>query len=286
MTQVTALRERKLFISYRRADSVAAARGLLRFWHAHYGKDSVFLDTAEIRIGTDWPLSLERALDEATVVVPIIGRNWFMLKDPYNQRRIDQPNDWVAREISNALETGKLLVPVYVAIPPPPRDAFPDRLKALADRQGIVVTDEDAESGWKKLADALNFGQLKAKVRYPRAMVQLEPLTSLELRSVLAGSELRGWREVASPLPDMEHVVRSELHACFEFESFEVALEFMCASAEFISRTQHHPRWEHIWRSVNVYLSTWDLQFQISRLDTELALHLTKVAHQHRGRLL
>ena len=276
-----------MFISYRRADALAAARGLLRFLRAQYGRDSVFMDTAEIRVGDDWQRSLEDALNRATIVIPVIGHKWFDVTNAYKQRRIDQDSDWVRLEIVHAFDHGKKVIPVYVGIQPPPADAFPDSLKKLARTQSRVVTDVDAEAEWKLLASdlqAANFPTLRPDVRYPRAMVQLQPITGDALREALRS--LPGWGPVASPVPGMEHVTRSELHACFEFAGFKQALAFMLAASGEIGRTQHHPRWENVWRSVNVYLSTWDLQFQISQLDIDLALHLTKTAREHGGRLL
>ena len=38
-----------------------------------------------------------------------------------------------------------------------------------------------------------------------------------------------------------------------------------------INEVQHHPRWENQWRTVIVYLSTWDIGLKISRLDVDLA---------------
>ncbi len=276
-----------VFISYRRADALAAARGLLRFLRAHYGKESVFMDTAEIRVGDDWEHRLEEALKRATIVIPVIGNQWFAVKDVFDQRRIDQDNDWVRREIVHALENGKKVIPVYVGIKEPPAQAFPECLKKLARLQSRTVTNQDAESEWKLLAtdlQASGLGPLRPDVRYPRAMVQLQPITGDALREAL--SQLPGWGPVASPVPGMEHVTRSELHACFEFDSFKKALAFMSDAAAEINKTQHHPRWENIWRSVNVYLSTWDLQFQLSQLDIDLAIHLTQTARRHGGRLL
>jgi len=40
----------------------------------------------------------------------------------------------------------------------------------------------------------------------------------------------------------------------------------------------HHPRWENQWRTVTVYLSTWDLNYRISELDVQLAARLDRVA--------
>lgn len=268
-----------LFISYRRSDALAAARGLMRFLQMHYGNHAVFMDTAEIRVGDDWKRKIDAALERATVVVPIIGRHWLKLTDEFGRLRIDNKNDWVRREIAYAYDRKKAVLPVYVGIDPLPKKALPPSLKPLADTQAMTVRGEDFE--WPQLGthlQRLGFGALRAGVRYPRATVQLEPLNDEALQAELAS--LPGWRSVASPVPGMEHVTRSELYACFEFRSFEMAVRFMTEAAPEISRTQHHPRWENIWRTVDVYLSTWDLQFQISPLDIALALHLTRVARQ------
>ena len=36
----------------------------------------------------------------------------------------------------------------------------------------------------------------------------------------------------------------------------------------------HHTRWENIWRTVRVYLTTWDIDHQISDRDIQLAKYL------------
>ncbi|WP_373291579.1 4a-hydroxytetrahydrobiopterin dehydratase [Bradyrhizobium guangdongense] len=44
-----------------------------------------------------------------------------------------------------------------------------------------------------------------------------------------------------------------------------------------ISEMDHHPRWENIWRSVDVHLSTWDIGHKPSVMDLELAQYLEEV---------
>ena len=36
----------------------------------------------------------------------------------------------------------------------------------------------------------------------------------------------------------------------------------------------HHPRWENIWKTVKVYLTTWDIGHRISDRDIQLARYL------------
>lgn len=267
------------FISYRRADTLAAARGLLRFLRSHYGRQAVFMDIAEIRDGSDWQSEIRKSLAAATVVLPIIGKNWFTLTDEFGIRRIDQEDDWVRRELEYSINEDKLIIPIYIGIDRPPQKAFPATLKRIAKTQSRVVRDEDSESEWRELAASLQqngFGPLRQNIRYPRGTVNLSPLRDAEIHAAL--NDLKGWRCVSSPVPGMEHVTRSELHKVYEFPSFLEAIRFMNHTSKHIDENQHHPRWENIWRTVSVWLATWDVQFQISQLDLDLAHYLDEQA--------
>jgi pterin-4a-carbinolamine dehydratase len=60
----------------------------------------------------------------------------------------------------------------------------------------------------------------------------------------------------------------------FEFESFHDLIHFMNTAARFIDRIDHHPEWTNIWRTLVVYLTTWDIGFKPSMLDVDLAAYL------------
>lgn len=38
----------------------------------------------------------------------------------------------------------------------------------------------------------------------------------------------------------------------------------------------HHPRWENIWKTVRVYLTTWDIGHRISDRDIQLARYFDR----------
>jgi pterin-4a-carbinolamine dehydratase len=273
-----------LFISYRRDDSLATARALLRFLHSQYGRQRVFMDTVEIRSGNDWQGEIRAALEKSTVVLPIIGSRWFTLTDTYGRRRIDQEDDWVGREIEMALASGKVVIPIYIGIPAAPPEAFPHSIQQLADRQGRVISGAHDDSEWIKLGETLErhgFGPLRPNTRYPRPAAHIRPCTDQQIESVL--QQLNGWRAVASPVPNQEHIIRNELHKSFEFGSFEKAMKFMMNVSVEVARVQHHPRWENIWRTVDVWLSTWDVQFQISDLDVQVARLMEEEARKLRS---
>ena len=273
-----------IFINYRRLDTMATARSLLRFLRSHYGRHEVFMDSAEIRHGNNWPEVIEEALDASTVVISLIGENWFKLTDEFGKRRIDQSEDWVQKELTFALAERKVILPIYVGSDPPPKKAFPAALSELTDVQSKVIRDIDSDKEWRELTTILQhngFGPPRSDVRYPKGSIRLRAFSDSELRDVC--EKIPGWRCVASPVPGEEHITRSELHKKYEFASFKIAMEFMAQAAIDINKKQHHPRWENIWRTVSVWLATWDVQFQVSQLDVDLAHHLDDVARQYGG---
>jgi pterin-4a-carbinolamine dehydratase len=75
-------------------------------------------------------------------------------------------------------------------------------------------------------------------------------------------------------MPGHEPLKRIELKRAYEFRSFEEAIRFMAETAQHVSSIQHHPRWENVWRTVTVWLSTWDIGHRPSVLDIELARYL------------
>lgn len=102
--------------------------------------------------------------------------------------------------------------------------------------------------------------------------MKLNQLTDAELTAALV--QLPKWQVVASALPKAPDQQCYELYRTFKFPSFEVAMSFMAEATPIISQLDHHPRWENNWRTVSVWLSTWDAGHQVSSLDIELAKQL------------
>ncbi len=265
------------FISYRRVDSSAASRWLASTIARTFGPQSVFIDTESIRMSDDWADRIEHALRTATLLIPVIGPGWLAASDEYRRRRIDNPDDWVFNEIRHALEAKIRILPVLLSrTPMPARDAFPEAIRQLARFQGFELRDERWESDLATLlAQMTEWGFRRAStdvVRYPRPQVTLRELTDAELHGEL--QRLPGWVPVTSELPGGQGRHRTEICKSYEFASFEDAIAFMGAAVPKIAAMQHHPRWQNIWRTVMVWLSTWDIGHKPSALDLELAAHL------------
>lgn len=140
-----------IFISYRRDDSSGFAGRLEDDLSERFGDANVFRDR-EIPAGADFATHLNERLDDAEVVLVVIGRTWLDATDREGLRRLDQSSDWVRREIEKALQLDRIVVPVLVdgaAMPWP--DQLPDSLDALAGRQAVSLSD----LRWKQDVDAL-----------------------------------------------------------------------------------------------------------------------------------
>jgi pterin-4a-carbinolamine dehydratase len=277
---MSGVKEPLVFISYRRVDSSAASRWLAQTIERTFGSQSVFIDTEAIRSGDEWPERINAALRSATILMPVIGPSWLRVPDEYGRRRLDKDDDWVRNEISHALETKIHIIPILLSnTPPPGREALPEPIANLYRYQAFELRDNRWESDLSLLISRLSdFGLRRITpqpVRYPTPKVTLKELTPEELIAAL--SKLKDWRVVSSDIPGKEPRRRTELYRAFEFASFEDAIAFMGAAAPHISTVQHHPRWENLWRTVLVWLSTWDIGHNPSQLDLDLASYLDQL---------
>ena len=278
------------FVSYRRTDSSAASRWLANSITRTFGSQSVFIDTESIRMSDDWPQRIHDALMAATLLIPVIGPRWLSSTDEHYRRRIDNEDDWVRNEILRALETKVRILPVLLSrTPMPDAKALPPAIARLSRLQAFELRDERWETDLALLLsgmEQLGFRRASAAaVRYPSPMVTLRELTAAELHTAL--QQIPGWKCLPSELPNSPGRERSELFRAYEFSSFEDALAFMSAAVPKISEMQHHPRWENVWRTVSVWLTTWDIGHKPSDLDVQLALYLDSLRSQYappRGR--
>lgn len=94
-----------------------------------FGTPSVFLDTESMQVGEVFPDRIRAELAASRVVLVLIGGSWLTAADEYGRRRIDNPEDWVRKEIECALAIPNLtIIPLLVdgANDMPPAVAFPD----------------------------------------------------------------------------------------------------------------------------------------------------------------
>ena len=150
------------FISYRRSQNTWQARDIRRELARRYGDASVFMDTSSIEYGETFPDRIATAIRGCSVMLVLIGPHWL---DPIaGTRRIDDPNDWVRREIEAGLQRQEaVVVPVLVDGAQAPADAeMPQSVKLLATRHAVTITGEDLTSDIDNLLSSVERGRRRA----------------------------------------------------------------------------------------------------------------------------
>ena len=150
----------KIFINYRRDDSIAVAGRLHDRLADTFGRDNLFMDVDNIPVGINFEDYLNNQVAQCDAMLSVIGPNWLNAKDEANQRRLDKPDDFVAIELSAALARNILVVPVLVdGTHMPKASELPASLKPLALRNAIQLRNTnfgiDAEQRITKMRDAL-----------------------------------------------------------------------------------------------------------------------------------
>ena len=151
----------KIFINYRREDSLDAAGRLHDRLAQTFGHKNIFMDVEDIPAGVDFVKHLSEQVAASRVFLAVIGPTWLDAKDESGGRRIDDPDDFVAIEIAAALARNIRVIPVLVeGARMPKAGELPDPLKALARRHGVEVGQlqfgRDAEGLVERVREAFN----------------------------------------------------------------------------------------------------------------------------------
>ncbi|MBN9596087.1 MAG: 4a-hydroxytetrahydrobiopterin dehydratase [Afipia sp.] len=94
----------------------------------------------------------------------------------------------------------------------------------------------------------------------------VEPLSADERRAALA--KLKGWTEAPG---------RDAIAKTFTFKDFNEAFGFMTRVALVAEKSDHHPEWRNVYKTVEVVLSTHDAGGVTAR-DVALAESMDRIA--------
>ncbi len=139
---------RKIFISYRRDDTRPHALAIYNELAEQFHPDSLFFDLHKIAAGKDFRQVIQESLEESGVVLVLIGPRWLTLTDNSGLRRLDHPEDWVRKEIEQALfhhhsdPSRRLcnIIPVLIDNTLMPQaSSLPKSIEALAPKQALPV---------------------------------------------------------------------------------------------------------------------------------------------------
>ncbi|POX57056.1 hypothetical protein C3489_02060 [Streptomyces sp. Ru71] len=156
-----------VFINYRRGPHGHLVARLYERLQEHFGADRVFQDIPSLVPGARYPDALRERVEDCDVLLVVMHEGWAGDRTDTGARRLEQPGDWVRREIEQALRGGKTIVPVLLdaALPPLP-DELPEPVRDLAHRQAqrlrearleedlaalVAVVEADVSRSWREI---------------------------------------------------------------------------------------------------------------------------------------
>jgi len=143
----------RVFLSYRRSDTVGEAGRLTDTLQQKLGDEFTFRDVSSIPPGKEFQSFLEMELAAAKIVLVLIGPDWLAeLRKRLTQSQVD----YVRMEVSIALAAHKRIIPILLkgAAFPTARD-LPEDIDSLAKYQTMTLRDESWSQDVDRLIDAI-----------------------------------------------------------------------------------------------------------------------------------
>jgi len=143
----------KIFINYRRAESLKDARHLAKLIDTGPFRGRIFIDLKGLDGAPDWLHELERQVASSDAMISIICRDWVEVRDGDGKRRIDNDKDFVRFELAEAFRRNIPVIPVLVDGARMPKGSeLPDNLLYLTRPQAELLRAESFDADCVKIA--------------------------------------------------------------------------------------------------------------------------------------
>lgn len=130
----------RVFLSYRRHDTLAITGRIHDKMVERFGAEKIFMDFDAIPYGADFRSHLQRELERCEVFLVVMGTQWTGPTDEGPNRLLADPDDFVRLEVEVTLEKGIPIIPVLVDGATMPTEAeVPPSMRPLLYRQAAVV---------------------------------------------------------------------------------------------------------------------------------------------------
>jgi TIR domain len=149
-------RFRGVFISYRRDEAAAYARGLYDRLAARFGRGEIFLDLEKVGWGEDFVEAITEAAESCAVMIVLVSRQWAR-----GAGEKAEEDDYVRLEVAAALGRKVRVIPILIqgAAMPAPKE-LPADLAPLLRRNALALSDARWERDVEDLMKTLE-GLLK-----------------------------------------------------------------------------------------------------------------------------
>ncbi|WP_165964437.1 toll/interleukin-1 receptor domain-containing protein [Actinomadura sp. KC216] len=145
-----------IFINYRVGETAQVARLLYERLALIFGPAQTFYASERIVPGTRFDLPILEAVRTCDVLLAVIGPHWQDAAAADGSPRLHDPDDWVRREIAEALARRIPVIPVLIdgARPPDP-DRLPPDLRSLAAMHYVRLGHRTEDPGVDALVSAV-----------------------------------------------------------------------------------------------------------------------------------
>ena len=172
---------KKVFISYRRDDTAAAAGRVYDRLSQVLKKQNVFFDVSAIGGGEDFVSRIETEMARCDAALIFIGDKWLKTSGTSESPRLWDEDDYVRAEIRSALNSSLLVLPVLVGgarMPKP--DQLPQDIKAITTLNALLLRHESFDDDTENIVATVlgvrprarrweDRGSWKAKIAYALA---------------------------------------------------------------------------------------------------------------------
>ncbi len=179
-----------IFINYRIDDSNQMVALLKTMLDTEFGSNTIFRDKNSIKGGEHFPSDIEKNVLDCCAMLVVIGKRWKLIAFEEGKLeghpRLDDPNDWVRREIALALQNNKFIIPVLLDGAQMPSEEWlaSHGLKDLFPKQAVVFRADLCNYDFEELAK-----RLRAKCTDLRA--KPDPEVGVQIKIVPSSDSIR-----------------------------------------------------------------------------------------------
>lgn len=183
-----------IFINYRRQTESGVAGRIYDSLSRDLPGISIFMDVDKLKPGDDFEQGLEKSLASCKVLLAVVGPEWLTMKNSAGKRRLDDPADFVRRELRTALSKGVRIIPVLVnGARMPDASELPDDIKGFGKRQAMEIRHERYNADVRDLAHAI--ATIAPGARATTRKYAKLGVAALALAAVLGGTYYAVWTQ-------------------------------------------------------------------------------------------
>lgn len=147
----------QIFINFRAQDEPGYAALLDRELSRSFGRAAVFFAGTSISPGDDFMARLDEGVRRAVVLLAVIGPRWLSATHSSGRRYLDRDDDWVRREIAQAISHDIRVIPILVGDTERLTDVpLPRDIGALSRCQYLRLRHDNVDYDLARIHDSLH----------------------------------------------------------------------------------------------------------------------------------